>query len=353
MSACCEQSSGAVPWVDGSVETAVGAIPRLRTSWSGADRRGAWKVRWDLGRLTYSVSPGLFAVGTPSPDSAVFVTANYKLSLDHLRRALAGLDGWVLVLDTRGINVWCAAGKGTFGTDELVARLAAVRLGEVVRHRRLILPQLGAVGIAAHEVRRQSGFAVVYGPVRAADISAFVAAGCQATPAMRQVRFGLAERLAVVPVELVLGSRLMLGLALAVALTGGLGGGTWAPHDLPHRGGYGAGLIVAAFLGAGLLVPVLLPWLPGRAFSVKGTVVGLGLVATAWATGCLPGLGAGPAMDLLPWLLMLPAVTAFVALNFTGASTYTSLSGVRREMRLAMPPILVAGVAGLVLWMAL
>ena len=353
MSAGCHTCDGAAPRLDGSIATPAGSIPRVFTTWVRADHLGAWRMRWNLGRMAYSVPPGLYAVGTPSADSPVFVTANYKLSFDHLRRALDGLDGWVLVLNTHGINVWCAAGKGTFGTDELVARLAAVRLAEVVRHRRLILPQLGAVGVAAHEVRRQSGFDVVYGPVRAADIPAFMAASCRATPEMRRVHFGLADRLAVAPVEIAMGAPLVLGLALLVALTGGLGVGTWSLHELPRRGLQGAALLVTSFLGATLLVPALLPWLPGRAFALKGAAVGLALCLCAALCGGLPRLGCGPWLAALPWLLMLPALTAFVGLSFTGASTYTSLSGVRREMRLAMPAILVAGAAGLTLWMAL
>jgi len=302
--------------------------------------------------MAYSVPPGLYGVGTPSADSPVFVTANYKLSFDHLRRALAGLTGWILVLDTRGINVWCAAGKGTFGTGELVARLAAVRLPEVVRHRRLILPQLGAVGVAAHEVKQQTGFEVAYGPVRAADIPAYLAADYQATAEMRRVRFDLADRLAVAPVEFILGLPLMVALALLVALTGGLGGGAWAAHDILTRGLHAAALVLAAFVCAVVLVPALLPWLPGRAFSTKGALLGLAFTTIAWAAGSLPDPGGGPLLDVLPWGLMLPAITAFMALNFTGASTYTSLSGVRREMRWALPPILLAGAAGLVAWMA-
>ena len=61
-------------------------------------------------------------VGAPDADSPVLVTANYKMTVDLLRRELAGLNAWLLVLDTRGINVWCAAGKGTFGTGEVIRR---------------------------------------------------------------------------------------------------------------------------------------------------------------------------------------------------------------------------------------
>jgi acetyl-CoA decarbonylase/synthase complex subunit gamma len=37
-------------------------------------------------------------------------------------------------------------------------------------------------------------------------------------------------------------------------------------------------------------------------------------------------------------------------MNFTGASTYTSLSGVKREMRWALPLEIAAGIIGLCLW---
>ena len=81
------------------------------------------------------------------------MTANYKLSFDAIRKNLSGQNGWILVLDTKGINVWCAAGKGTFGTNELVKRIRLVSLEKIVNHKRLILPQLGAAGVAAHKVK--------------------------------------------------------------------------------------------------------------------------------------------------------------------------------------------------------
>ena len=136
-------------------------------------------------RNRYAVAPGLYATGRPGPHSAVLVTANYKFSFDHLRRALHGIDAWVLVLDTGGVNVWCAAGKGTFGTGELVRRIEAVGLERVVQHRHVIVPQLGAPGVAAHEVQRATRFRVHFGPVRASDIPAYLDAGLEATPEMR------------------------------------------------------------------------------------------------------------------------------------------------------------------------
>jgi CO dehydrogenase/acetyl-CoA synthase gamma subunit (corrinoid Fe-S protein) len=136
---------------------------------------------WDhfLARVGYQrgdhrVTPGLYRIGRPDETSPVFVSANYSLSFDALRSVLTGIDGYILVLDTRGVNVWCAAGKHTFGTREIARRVKETDLVKVVSHRKLILPQLGAPGVSAHEVRRLCGFTVEYGPVRAADLPEYL-----------------------------------------------------------------------------------------------------------------------------------------------------------------------------------
>jgi hypothetical protein len=158
-------------------------------------------ARWRVNRTRHRVEPGLYSLGNPTPESPVFVTANYTLSFDALRSALKGIDGYILVLDTKGINVWCAAGKGTFGTDELVFRIAATRLHEVVKHRVVILPQLGAPGVAAHEVKKRAHFKVEYGPVRAEDLPEYLKTHA-AAPEMRRVHFTLKDRITLIPVEL-------------------------------------------------------------------------------------------------------------------------------------------------------
>ena len=130
----------------GTVETAAGSVPQVSAKLAFSDIAGAWKVRWGLGRMHYTVPPGLYCVGNPDTESHVLVTANYKMTFDRLRRELDGMDIWILVLDTKGVNVWCAAGKGTFGTDELLKRIQAAELYKIVSHRNLILPALSAYG---------------------------------------------------------------------------------------------------------------------------------------------------------------------------------------------------------------
>jgi hypothetical protein len=301
----------------------------IRATTSTLTWRDHWDhflARWGVDRSGHRVAPGLYALGLPGPDAPVFVTANYTLSFDALRSSLTGINGYILVLDTKGINVWCAAGKGTFGTDELVDRIASTGLSEVVVHRRLILPQLGAPGIAAHEVRRRSGFRVEYGPVRAEDLPQYLETH-QATPEMRRVRFGLRDRAALVPVELV---HIFLPMALAAALL------YFLATPLAALGA------VSALLAGVVLFPLLLPWLPTQQFSSKGFILG-GAVAAAFAvTAFVQGTDTALWRRLgwaLAYLLAMPPVTAYLALNFTGSTTFTSKTGVRREMNTFIRPM--------------
>ena len=322
-------------------------IPKVSTELSRADRFGDLKVRLAYGRMRYTVEPGIYAVGEPTADSHVFVSANYRLSFNRLRSRLAGRDGWMLVLDTKGINVWCAAGKGTFGTEELVNRIKAARLDEIVSHKKLILPQLAAPGVSAHEVKRQSGFQVIYGPVRSDDLPAFLDAGMKATEQMRRIEFPLADRAVLIPVEIIAWGKYVVIAGVCLLALAGLNRDGYSTRLVASDGVRSAVILLGALLAGAALGPVLLPWLPGRAFSLKGLWIGL---AVSLVLGLCSSWNSFP--GTIAWFLIIPALTSFVVMNFTGASTYTSLSGVKREMTIAVPAQLICAVAGVGLWLA-
>ncbi len=306
------------------------------------DRIGAWKARWGIGRMSYLVPPGLYAIGEPSAHDPVLVTANYKMSYDLVRRALAGRNVWILVLQTFGINVWCAAGKGTFGTAELVARIEAARLASVVAHRALVLPLLGAPGVSALEVRARTGFEARFAAARAEDLPRYLDGGQRATPEMRELTFTLRERVALIPIELVIALKASAWIVPLLALAAGWRGGSYSlaaslPAILTYLGAVAAGTVVT---------PLALPWLPTRSFAVKGATAGL-----IWALAVLAVTGwRGTAAAAS--LLLVGAVSSFLALNFTGSTPFTSRSGVKKEMRLSMPLMAAAVVAGLALSLA-
>jgi CO dehydrogenase/acetyl-CoA synthase delta subunit len=347
------QKPGAdLPFVVGTQKTAIGELPVVLSKMKFADYLGAFKSRWGMGRMDYSIPPGLYALGAPDSDSEVLVTANYKLTFDNLRKRLPGRNLWILVLDTLGINVWCAAGKGTFGTEELVRRVAQSRLEEVVSHRRLIVPQLGAPGVAAHVVKKQSGFKVVWGPVMADDLLAFLDAGKKATPQMRLKSFPVSERAALVPMEITGAIIPLVLLSVAFFFLSGIGGPLDYWTNVMSSGLLAVSSMAGVLLGGAILFPLLLPWLPGKAFSIKSLPLGLALTAIIlfWQGGELALWSAR--LEAGAWLLIVPSLTAYLAMNFTGASTYTSLSGVIKEMRIAVPVQIGGAAIGLVLWIA-
>jgi len=270
-------------WVSGTISTNAGEITVVKTDLSNSDRIGTYLARWGINRMNFRVRPGLYAAGAPDEKSPVFVSANYKMSFDKLRSQLGGIDAWLLVLDTRGINVWCAAGKGTFGTDEIIRQIENVKLTDIVAHRRIILPQLGAPGVKAHEVKKRSGFRVIYGPVRASDIPSFLRAGMKATAEMRRVKFSFRDRLALIPNDLIAYAKYSLAAAALFFLLSGFGLDIYSADRLLTHGLTSAILILIIYL-AGICLPIsLLPWLPGRSFSVKGMWIGLGVAAgIAW-----------------------------------------------------------------------
>jgi hypothetical protein len=332
---CCNQQPAETYWSRGTIDTPTGKVLRASTELEFRDILGAWKARWAINRMRYTISPGLYGVGNPGDKSHVLVTANYKMSFDRLRKELTGLDAWILVLDTKGINVWCAAGKGTFGTAEMINRIGMAGLGRIVSHHTIILPQLGAPGVAAHEVRKQTGFSVVYGPVRAADIKDFLKSDMKATREMREVRFGFLDRLVLTPVEVTTTIKPVAIIAAVIVIASLVG-----IIDLSFSGIYP---FIGAVLAGAVVAPALLPWIPGRAFSWKGWLLGFiwAMMAvkqtwTIWNNSAL--------------LFLLPAISAFLTMNFTGASTYTSLSGVKKEMRFAVPVIIALSLAGIGSW---
>jgi hypothetical protein len=321
-------------------------IDMVSTRLGWKDYFGGFKARWGINRDNYKVAPGLYAVGNPDKGSNVFVTANYKLTFDVLRKNLVGVDGWLLVLDTKGVNVWCAAGKGTFGTEELIERIEKSGLSRVVDHKKIIVPQLGAVGVSACEVKSATGFEVIYGPVRACDINLFLDNGLKSDGVMRQAKFTFYDRLVVVPMEMVIALKYFLVAAVIVLLVAGL-----RIEDKVFVINFkdcifGLSALVGAFISGTILGPLMLPFLPGRSFSFKGFFMGL---ITA---GFLADLFGVPIknIEFIGMSLVVIAASSFFTMNFTGTSTYTSLSGVMKDMRVGMPLQAVAMTLGVVLY---
>ncbi len=245
------------------------------------------------------VRPGLYAIGHPDPHAPLLVTGNFDLTVRRLVRALDGqVDCWLLVADSAGINVWCAAGGGFFTAEKVLAALNAFRVRDVVAHHRLILPQLCANGVDGWRLR-QAGWGVHWGPVRAQDIPAYLAAGGHKTEAMRRVDFPLKARLEMVTVTLGFYALLIL---LPVFL--------WWRHLFWP--------VTAALLGLSYFYAVTHPWLPGRDGLWKS--IPLSLIALAGLAAYSLGWGHLAPPALFRWTLGLIGLSVFTGGELQGMS---------------------------------
>jgi hypothetical protein len=334
-----------LPFVKDFHKTGSETYPVVYNELKASDMWRTALTRFGYNRSFYKVSPGLYCSGKPDENSDVFVSANYKISFDHVRRSLKSIDAWILVIDTMGVNVWCAAGKKTFSTGEITARIMMVGLDKVVKHRKIIVPQLGAPGVSAREVKKNTGFKVIWGPVYTKDIPEFLANKLKTDDKMRKVTFGMADRAVLVPVEVMLVMRISLMIVLSLFLLSGVGPDIFSFERMISKGSVFALFFMSGVIGGGVLTPVFLPFLPGKAFAFKGVVAAL--IASAPLVYVYQGVGA---ITITSMMLLTISVSSYLAMNFTGATPYTSPSGVEKEMRMAIPVQLLLVVISFCLW---
>ena len=325
-----------------------GPVPLVASALDRHDRLGTLGARSGVLRNGYKVTPGLYGLGRPTQQSPVIVTANYKLTFDTVRSSLPRLDAWLLVVDTRGINVWCGAGKKTFSAEEIIYQVRRERLADVVSHRTLILPQLAAVGVSAGRLQRGCGFQGKFGPIRIADLPRYLANGMHGDEEMRSVTFTLRERAALIPVEVCLLYKQALVLLPAVVILSGVCPSLYSLHLAANRAPLLLVASMMAVITGAIVTPLCLPWIPGREFWLKGILTGI--PAALGICGLMTvKAGLASSLGLAFWLV---AVSSYLAMNFTGSTPYTSLSGVEREMRRGLPVQLCCAGTALILWLA-
>ena len=334
-------------FVEDFISTNSGFVPKVKTKPDKSDILSTLMVRSGIGRHNYKVAPGLYCVGNPDKGSEVLVTANFKLTFDHLRRELEYMDAWILVLDTGGVNVWCAAGKGTFSTRELVKRIKRCSLEKVVDHKRVIVPQLGATGVTAGKVKEESGFKVVFGPVRAKDIPAFVKNNRKADKKMRMVTFTFIERLILTPVELKTALKPALLASVVLILLSGFGPGFFSFSSAFERGVLSVLALLVGIISGAVITPALLPYIPFKEFAAKGLLCGIVFATLLFLSisSSIRGIAA-----FIGLFLLVVAISSYLSMNFTGATPFTSPSGVEKEMKRFIPVQLIALVISTGFW---
>lgn len=303
-------------------EAAGGAIvSRLTYAWVTA-------LTTLLRLLPFPARTGLVRVGDPGRDSPVLLTSNFRLTVERVKRALKGIDAYLLVANGHGVNAWCASTGGLLTNHDVVSALKTSGIDELVDHRQLILPQLAATGIEGHVVDEKTGWRVAWGPVEASDVPAFLDGGLEATPPMRAVGFPWRRRL-----EMAVAWAFPISLLTLVVLP------FWSEGVLPLMGFVWA-LSLLIFLG--------FPLYEGR-LRTAGKHAGFilfdlgrhGLPVLMWLCLLLLGLGVAALLGELSLRLGLGlgvgslAILLILSLDLTG-STPTYKSGLHADRLLAI-----------------
>jgi ubiquinone/menaquinone biosynthesis C-methylase UbiE/NAD-dependent dihydropyrimidine dehydrogenase PreA subunit len=209
-------------------------ISALRTIW---DFIGRW--------FPNPVEPGLRKIGDPGRDSPVVVTCNFHLTVRRVNKALTSTNSWLLVVPTKGINVWCAAAGGDMAVHSIITAVKTSRMAARVSHRKLILPQLCASGIDRKVLETRTGWKADFGPVYARDIPAFINRNFKKSPDQCLVQYPLSFR-----IEMLFCMNALVWVVVAILV--GLVNMMWVP------------LVSALFWSAGIILYAGFPYLPGK-----------------------------------------------------------------------------------------
>lgn len=249
---------------------------------------------------------GLVEIGNPGSDSPVLLTCNYRLTVERVKRALEGIDAYLLVANSRGVNVWCAATGGLLTNHDVVSVLRTSGIDKLVGHRQVILPQLAATGIEAKVIHERTGWTVVWGPVYATAIPAFLSRGREKTPEMRTVTFPWPQRL-----------EMAIAWAFPISLLALLVFPFWRDGVLP---------LASLVWGASLLIFLSFP-LYQRYLRATGKHVGFvffafgerGIPLLLWVLFMLGLAGYGLLGDTLSWPLAFRwGISSLIALLILG-----------------------------------
>jgi acetyl-CoA decarbonylase/synthase complex subunit gamma len=276
-------------------------------------------ISWlDAFKRTYVVEPGLYYTGDRYDRGApLLVTSNYRLTVFLVTRRVRAFNTRLLVVDTDGINVWCAAGKGEFGNQAILAQIRRYPRSWLTQDKwlRLILPKFGLAGVDLRSLRKH-GIRPIIGPLYARDLPAYLA-----EPPLRDrdddsVVFGLQMR----AFSWLPGLKQMVGYSLLLVIFFVAAQWLWG-SSVP------VGLVaISAFVATAY--PLLYPWIPGGRFAVKGLWLGA-IAAAGLGLGAAAGLLA--AADLVASIPFTLATGLFFGLAYTGNSAVSNYTRVRKE----------------------
>ena len=291
-------------------------------------------------KRTYAVRPGLYYTGEAyDAERPLLVTSNYALTVFLVVRRLKGQSVRLLVVDTDGINVWCAAGKGVFSNKaimEQVNRYDRDILGSG-KWLKLIVPKFGFSGVDLRSLRDER-IRPIIGPLYAKDLASYLADTPLRDRETERVHFGIQSRLFTWLPGLVQTMSYSLALILVFLFVGvTLGRATpW-------------GLVTITVVVA-TIYPLFFPWLPGRGFAAKG--LSLAVVFSLFLVVFQATDVITTASFVMGVFFTFGAAILF-GLSYSGNSAVSNYVRVRKEIARFLPLNLALFVTSLVLFVVM
>ncbi|MFX0210378.1 MAG: hypothetical protein ACFFDT_30645, partial [Candidatus Hodarchaeota archaeon] len=272
------------------------------------------------GSALIPIEPGLYIYGNPSEKSPVLVTANYQRTVRLVGRALKNQDAYLLVADTMGENVWCAARGDKFGLREVVEIIKATRIEEQVQHRKLVLPQLAAGGIDHREVKAMTGWSCRFGPIYAKDIPLYLASG-EKTEKERTISFKIRERIEMALQQSYFLSKFFFFWFFLIGIVG--------INILPQISLFSIAILLLPMIWlVYLFFALIFPLLPTRSFLRRGIYYG-GLLTIIF-------FGIGNILEytligMSQWAVIGFAIGMFLGMDYSGATPISKPTEIDEE----------------------
>jgi hypothetical protein len=284
------------------------------------------QLMWPALAIEYPT--GLYSFNEPNEESPVLVTVNYYLTVSRVMESIErqGITCHLLVVDGRGINVWCGSRGGHVNTTSVLDAVDEYNLSDVVTHRTLILPQLIASSVSKPELK-DNGWDAVFGPIAIDDVGEFIKNGFRKSSEQSLVTFSLGNRLEENLRHLVFETAMFLLMTPIFWLLTLVGG------PLVGWFGFWSSNLLFLLLGVyvlGTFMAILDPWMPTTSGLVRGLITGL-LSLLVWK-------GVAVVLLIMPivWLdtigLTILGLSIFTGFNWGGATPFMSETQMERDI---------------------
>ena len=277
-------------------------------------------------RKTLCVEPGLYFTGNNYDiNTPLLTTGNNLLTVFMVWRAIRNRNLRILIVDTEGINVWCASGKGQFSAERIMEQIDRYPDHIISEDTAtLILPKLSLSGVSLAKLRKY-GIKAKIGPVYASELPAYLDEIPFKNRNKDVFRFSLKDRL------FTLLPTLLQMIKYALFISAGL----FIWHVFFKTKIYWQVLPVMILIT--IIYIIFFYILPTKKFTVKGLFLFILMASGFSAYYFIFNRGK---MDFLTYLFLIlfsGGANLLFALSYTGDSGVSNYSLVRREVAVFLP----------------